>query len=630
MKSTPRAPLAVILAFVTMLGPVEVRIARAEEEPSGSEPAKAAPKKTAKKAGGKASKKGSPEAEAEYEKLREEYESQRSLDPYERAPTLMKFGGAPCKKTIEFLTKVYAEEKNLALLFATSHALAKIGTLEAVTVLFNAGVPQLLEHAEAIGELGPILAYRFDEDAEAWLLKNALTPAVRSKPEAVAAMLQAFSRFKHPSRTGVLAAEAKSAPPELQAKILDDLRSSASDKKVEALALGFVRAEDPEVRVAAFDVLDASGSAKHRERFIAGLKDPHWEMRVLCLDALARLKDKDAFKQAKQLMADKDRRVQIASVDILLRTGGKEVMEPLIEALGTATDRVQDDIADALARLTGKNFGPVAAQWESWWAVNKSKDLELVAMSAEEFTQLKEKEQAEASTILANPYFMGLRVLGNPAFVIDTSESMQDEYKPKGEVAKEEKKETTKGRTVVVKKKKEEDDKGGDDQPEAKPKKKKRKKGVFSRMDLAKRELTKVLQTMKDGKSSFNIIRFNTDIADLAASLGTEKQGLILMDGKAREAGETFLKSLEPEGLTNISAALRAAFQYPDVDTIFLLSDGAPTVGIIDPDELVEEVDRLNRRRKVKIHVISFNPQPAERQLLSAIALKNHGTYLEK
>ena len=627
MKRAARAPIALILAMATALSPLDVRVARGEEEPSGSEPAKAPPKKATKKAGGRSSKKGSPEAEAEYEKLREEYESQRSLAEYERAPTLMKFGGAPCKKTIEFLTKVYAEEKNLALLLATSHALAKIGTLDSVTVLLNAGMPQLLEHAEAISELGPILSYRFDEEAEAWLLKNGLSPEIRKHPEATAAMLQAFSRFRHPTRIGVLATEAKNASPELQAKILDDLRSSASDKKVEALALGLARAEDPEVRVAALDVLDASGSAKHRDRFTAGLKDAHWEVRVLCLDALARLKDKDAFKHAKHLLADKDRRVQIASVDILMRAGGKEVMEPLIERLGTATDRVQDDIADALARLTGKNFGPVAAQWESWWAVNKSKDLKLVAMSAEEFAQLKEKEQAEASTILANPYFMGLRVLGNPAFVIDASESMQDEYKPKGEVAKEEKKDDKKRGTVVVKKKEDDKEKGAD--PEQ-PRKKKRKKGVFSRMDLAKRELTKVLQTMKDGKSSFNIIRFNTDIEDLAARLGTEKQTLILMDGTSREAGEVFVKSLKPEGLTNISAALRAAFQYPDVDTVFLLSDGAPTVGITDSDELMQEIGRLNRRRKVKIHVISFNPQPSERQLLSAIALENQGTYLEK
>src|SRR5688572_10519754 len=112
MKRATRAPIALILGFATLWSPLDARLARGEDEPSGSEPAKAPPKKAMKKAGGRASKKGSPEAEAEYEKLREEYESQRSLDAYERAPTLMKFGGAPCKKTIEFLTKVYAEEKN--------------------------------------------------------------------------------------------------------------------------------------------------------------------------------------------------------------------------------------------------------------------------------------------------------------------------------------------------------------------------------------------------------------------------------------------------------------------------------------------------------------------------------------
>jgi HEAT repeat protein len=605
--------------------------ARAEEKPpEGDPPPSPAKEKASKKKGG-AGKKSSAEAEAEYDKIRAEFESQRELQPYERAATVVKFGDAPCKKSVEFLTKLYAEEKNVAFIIATSMALAKIGTLESVTLLVNTGFPLLLEHAEGPDELIPIMSHRFEDKVEEWLLRNGLTPDVRKNPAALNSMLQAFSRFKHPGKVTVLATEARSASPELQARILENLRRNASDKKVEQLALGLARTDNPEVRVAAFDVLDASGSAKHRSLFSAGLKDPHWEMRVLCLDALARLKDKDALKQAKSLLEDKDQRVQIASVDILLRTGGKEVMDPLIGALDTAKGRVRDDIADALARLTGKNLGPVKAQWESWWAVHKDKDMKLVAMSPEDFAILKETEQAEASTVTATPFFLGLRVLGNPAFLIDTSESMQDEYVPKAELAKkaEEKKEKE-GRTVVAKKKEPEKE-GGGGEPDAKmTRKKKRKLGIFSRMDLAKREMTKVLKTMKDKESSFDIIRFNTDIADLAASLGTETKSLILMDPKAREDAEAFVKSLKPEGLTNISAALRAAFQYPDLDTIFLLSDGAPTVGIVDPAELLSEVERINRRRKVKIHVISFNPQPMERKLLSSLAHKNQGTYLEK
>ena len=50
------------------------------------------------------------------------------------------------------------------------------------------------------------------------------------------------------------------------------------------------------------------------------------------------------------------------------------------------------------------------------------------------------------------------------------------------------------------------------------------------------------------------------------------------------EAGKTnrqllmeHLKSLEPQGWTNTLAALKKAYEYPDLDTIILFSDGAPT-----------------------------------------------------
>ena len=76
--------------------------------------------------------------------------------------------------------------------------------------------------------------------------------------------------------------------------------------------------------------------------------------------------------------------------------------------------------------------------------------------------------------------------------------------------------------------------------------------------------------------------------------------------------------------------AIRDAMQYPSLDTIYLLSDGAPTEGVTDPVKLLAAVEKLNRRRRIKINTISFDPKPQERELLQALADRNFGVYVER
>lgn len=58
---------------------------------------------------------------------------------------------------------------------------------------------------------------------------------------------------------------------------------------------------------------------------------------------------------------------------------------------------------------------------------------------------------------------------------------------------------------------------------------------------------------------------------------------------------------IEPGGGTSTKAALAAAVQYPDVDTIILFSDGQPTDGTTD--EIVAEVGKIYRERTAKFNV---------------------------
>ena len=67
------------------------------------------------------------------------------------------------------------------------------------------------------------------------------------------------------------------------------------------------------------------------------------------------------------------------------------------------------------------------------------------------------------------------------------------------------------------------------------------------------------------------------------------------------------MQRLQPENGTNTWEALRVALRDEDVDTIFFLSDGTPTVGkVVDQDEILAEVRELNRWRRVRIHTVAL------------------------
>jgi hypothetical protein len=70
--------------------------------------------------------------------------------------------------------------------------------------------------------------------------------------------------------------------------------------------------------------------------------------------------------------------------------------------------------------------------------------------------------------------------------------------------------------------------------------------------------------------------------------------------GEANRAQlQAYLKAIKPEGWTNTLAAMRAAYRYPDLDTIILFSDGAPTYENSNKfsAEVAQEIYALCRQR---------------------------------
>jgi HEAT repeat protein len=141
--------------------------------------------------------------------------------------------------------------------------------------------------------------------------------------------------------------------------------------------------------------------------------------------------------------------------------------------------------------------------------------------------------------------------------------------------------------------------------------------GIETRMDQSKKELLRVLgQLGKDVQ--VNMVFFDERIEPW-------RKALVPIRPNLKEA-QAVIAKLAPRGSTNIFDALDAAFQLKDADTIYLLSDGEPTNGrIIDTEDILREVRKMNRLRQIVIHTISFGPSP----FLKTLAAQNGGQYVE-
>jgi hypothetical protein len=91
---------------------------------------------------------------------------------------------------------------------------------------------------------------------------------------------------------------------------------------------------------------------------------------------------------------------------------------------------------------------------------------------------------------------------------------------------------------------------------------------------------------------------------------------------------------LSPQGNTNTLAALRAAYAYPGVDTIFLFSDGEPdSGGNVFDHRMAKQVHALCRKHgtTVPINTVGLGNYLGNRNLgsfLETVARETGGTFL--
>jgi hypothetical protein len=138
-----------------------------------------------------------------------------------------------------------------------------------------------------------------------------------------------------------------------------------------------------------------------------------------------------------------------------------------------------------------------------------------------------------------------------------------------------------------------------------------------SRLDGAKEQLTQVF-TALSADHQCNLIAYDAKVHPVWDRLRrvTDTNRAELLAATAK---------LAIGGATNVFDALELAFADPDVDTIYLLSDGEPTVGrLVDRDGILDEVARWNRQRQIVVHCIGLG---IDSRLLRELAAASGGEY---
>jgi uncharacterized protein YegL len=138
-----------------------------------------------------------------------------------------------------------------------------------------------------------------------------------------------------------------------------------------------------------------------------------------------------------------------------------------------------------------------------------------------------------------------------------------------------------------------------------------------TRLVEAKDQLTRVLTALPEDHEC-NVIAYDSEVRpvwDRLHRVSAENRATLL-DATAK---------LKIGTATNIFDALETAFRDTEVDTIYLLTDGEPTIGrLVDPDDIVEEVTRWNRQRQVVVHCIGLG---VDSRLLRRLAESSGGEY---
>lgn len=366
---------------------------------------------------------------------------------------------------------------------------------------------------------------------------------------------------------------------------------------------------------------------------LAAINNPG--VRIPAIDGLGHTADASVVPTLAKCLDDDPWAVRYAATTALLRLRHKTCVPPLVARLEKETvQRLRSDIAQALQALTGAD-AVTHSQWKTWWEAHTN-DAVLVGKGYSSYVEkrtakLHGTEQAterrvEGSVELDKPTYYGISLESTRVvFVIDMSQSMLEPYK--GKRPSEPK------YTVTLSGK------------ESDPLERRRVTldwdKIHTAWDLVREQLIFTLNQL-DERTQFDIIAYNSKIRPWKGSLQTANPTNLA-------AAIDMLRDIVPTEMTNIHGAIEKAYlgtgkdpfdlsQFNGgPDTLYFLSDGAPTVGKIVlrrevsveawgwDKEMLAVIEDWNSVRKLQIHAVGIGG--AAEHFMRALSRATHGTY---
>lgn len=139
----------------------------------------------------------------------------------------------------------------------------------------------------------------------------------------------------------------------------------------------------------------------------------------------------------------------------------------------------------------------------------------------------------------------------------------------------------------------------------------------YTRLDAAKEQLVRVVEALP-ATTMFNVVVYETGVQPIWDELRKCSE-------ENRKEALDRARQIALGGGTNIFDALERALADPKVDTVYLLTDGQPSAGrIVDPEQILDEMQRLNRTRQVVVHCIGLG---IDSDLLKRLSAMTGGSY---
>lgn len=325
------------------------------------------------------------------------------------------------------------------------------------------------------------------------------------------------------------------------------------------------------------------------------------QVMVACIDLLGAHKyDGGVEPILKQLRITNAVCVQVAACRALANIPDKKVVTPLVDYMRQLKGgRLRYESNAALKAVTGQDFNPDAATWDGWWKKNEA-EFKAAQAKAPVFNEELKGEKPDKDNKEGLTYYEIPLTENRIVFLLDTSGSMTQGGKP-------------------------------------------------NRFEKARDQLKDLVMRLDENKVLFNIIAYSSNVRRW-----NKQAPLVQANAANKKLACQFLDDSRPGGgtqtMSGMEEALREVAFINGVETIFLITDGAPQPMMHSNVKTIAELPKGNsdiRRRmkwinqvlKVRIHTIGIYTRiagdPPEqdaagmKDFLQGVAKDNDGTYKE-